>query len=355
MKVTRLSRFREEETKAWMSQARRRQRASSQARESTLPRVASQAYGEVFDTLPWDWFATFTVRGGSSLEYLQRCHDHWTRLIEAEAGQPLRQAFAIDQHRSGQPHAHVLINGVLSTQDPRRAGALWRAISGGIARLSRYVDHGGAASYIAKVVRRDAEIRLLGPWPELTQPHTARKVDSSELSGQGGSVSHDRDLQPVEAVANARVSSKEQGREGLSIQADDDARSKASGPAAASLRGGRNGRDPRGALGVIVQPRLLSPEQAATYLGLGSRWAIYRLIDRGDLPAVRLAAKLRLDRGDLDRLIETRKGALPGSGSEPRPWRPRRVGGVPQNLAPLSTRNARRLVTIPVTGARPDA
>lgn len=58
-------------------------------------------------------------------------------------------------------------------------------------------------------------------------------------------------------------------------------------------------------------PRLLSPEHAAAYLGLGSRYAIYRLVQRGELPAVRLAGKLRLDREDLDRLIETKKSPTP--------------------------------------------
>ena len=54
-------------------------------------------------------------------------------------------------------------------------------------------------------------------------------------------------------------------------------------------------------------PRLLAPEAAATYLGLGSRYAIYRLISSGELPAVRLAGKWRLDVHDLDALIEMRK------------------------------------------------
>lgn len=53
--------------------------------------------------------------------------------------------------------------------------------------------------------------------------------------------------------------------------------------------------------------RLLSPEQAAQYLGLGSRWAIYRLVAGGQLPALKLAGKLRVDRADLDGLIEKLK------------------------------------------------
>jgi hypothetical protein len=33
----------------------------------------------------------------------------------------------------------------------------------------------------------------------------------------------------------------------------------------------------------------MSPAQAAAYLGLGSRWAIYRLIERGQFPEMKLA------------------------------------------------------------------
>ena len=106
---------------------------------------------------------------------------------------------------------------------------------------------------------------------------------------------------------------------------------------------------------MIVQPRLLSPDEAATYLGLGSRWAIYRLVGHGELPAIRLAGKLRLDRHDLDRLIEMRKGTA-GADPDPRVLPSRRGGRVPHTLAPWPTHGGRRRpVTTPVTGARPDA
>ena len=106
---------------------------------------------------------------------------------------------------------------------------------------------------------------------------------------------------------------------------------------------------------MIVQPRLLSPDEAATYLGLGSRWAIYRLVGHGELPAIHLAGKLRLDRDDLDRLIETRKGG-PRTDLERRAWPSRRAGRVPLVLAPWpASSKRRRPVTTPVTGAHPGA
>ena len=53
--------------------------------------------------------------------------------------------------------------------------------------------------------------------------------------------------------------------------------------------------------------RLLSPVEAADYLGLGSRFAIYRPVSSGQLRAVRLATKLRIDLRDLDGAIEQAK------------------------------------------------
>jgi excisionase family DNA binding protein len=60
-------------------------------------------------------------------------------------------------------------------------------------------------------------------------------------------------------------------------------------------------------------PRLLTPSDAARYLGLGSRWALYRLIQSGDLPRLLIASKLRIDRKDLDALIERKKAGGVGA------------------------------------------
>ncbi len=57
--------------------------------------------------------------------------------------------------------------------------------------------------------------------------------------------------------------------------------------------------------------RLLSPDEAAKYLGLGSRWAVRRLVVNGVLPVVRIAGKWRLDVEDLDGLISKLKSVEP--------------------------------------------
>jgi excisionase family DNA binding protein len=49
--------------------------------------------------------------------------------------------------------------------------------------------------------------------------------------------------------------------------------------------------------------RLLSLDEAARYLGLGSRWAVRRLVVKGALPVVKIARKWRLDVEDLDARI----------------------------------------------------
>jgi hypothetical protein len=45
----------------------------------------------------------------------------------------------------------------------------------------------------------------------------------------------------------------------------------------------------------LTERRLLSPEQAAAYRGLRSRFAVYRLVASRQLSALRLANKLRVD------------------------------------------------------------
>jgi excisionase family DNA binding protein len=87
----------------------------------------------------------------------------------------------------------------------------------------------------------------------------------------------------------------------------------------------------------LPEQRLLSPEQAAAYLGLRSRFAVYRLVASGQLPALRLANKLRLDLRDLDAMIESAKAtvAAPAVRAHARPTAAR---SVPRVLAPRRTR-----------------
>jgi excisionase family DNA binding protein len=61
--------------------------------------------------------------------------------------------------------------------------------------------------------------------------------------------------------------------------------------------------------------RLLSLDEAARYLGLGSRWAVRRLVVNGALPVVKIAGKWRLDVEDLDKLISAKKSVAPECGS----------------------------------------
>ncbi len=56
-----------------------------------------------------------------------------------------------------------------------------------------------------------------------------------------------------------------------------------------------------------IPQRLLSADDVAHYLGLGSRYAVYRIVRAGELPGVVVAGKLRLDLRDVDAFIETRK------------------------------------------------
>lgn len=57
---------------------------------------------------------------------------------------------------------------------------------------------------------------------------------------------------------------------------------------------------------VVLTPRLLTLDQAATYLGL-TRDALKAKVHLGRIPTVDLDKKLRFDRQDLDRVIEQSK------------------------------------------------
>ena len=56
----------------------------------------------------------------------------------------------------------------------------------------------------------------------------------------------------------------------------------------------------------IVAPRLLTLDQAATYLGL-TKDALKAKVHLGRIPTVDLDKKLRFDRKDLDRIIDQNK------------------------------------------------
>ena len=97
--------------------------------------------------------------------------------------------------------------------------------------------------------------------------------------------------------------------------------------------------------------RLLSPEQVAAYLGLRSRFAVYRLVASGQLPALRIANKLRVDLRDLDSMIENAK-AEGAARAKRRPAGYTAARSVPRQLAPRARRSS---VTPRVTAAASQA
>jgi excisionase family DNA binding protein len=59
--------------------------------------------------------------------------------------------------------------------------------------------------------------------------------------------------------------------------------------------------------------RWVDPQTAADLLGISVR-DLYRLIDRGDLPAYRIDGRVRLRRSDVERLRDRRRGSNGTSG-----------------------------------------
>jgi excisionase family DNA binding protein len=67
----------------------------------------------------------------------------------------------------------------------------------------------------------------------------------------------------------------------------------------------------------MKQSSLMTPQQVADALGFETARPVYRMIREGQLPAVRLGTKLRIDRNDLDAMI-----------ARARTPRPRKRGGL---------------------------
>lgn len=133
-----------------------------------------QSYGEWFESLPWDLFATYTMPFGSTLGQLVRCHKRWSSEMARENDGELRQVFAIEWQRNGTPHGHALVYGIApgneSSTEGWHAAKLWERVGGGIARIWPYRGKGGAASYCAKYVTKRGDLSLLGPWPSVPSP-----------------------------------------------------------------------------------------------------------------------------------------------------------------------------------------
>jgi excisionase family DNA binding protein len=100
----------------------------------------------------------------------------------------------------------------------------------------------------------------------------------------------------------------------------------------------------------MIERRLLSVDEVAVYLGLGSRFAVYRLISSGQLATVRLGRRIRVDLRDLDAMIENAKTVVPPR--SPALARPAAVRGVPTRLALLKRRERSRRSPRPPERAR---
>lgn len=155
--------------KAWMRQARMRQSRGwiGSPEAGALRWAASEAMGDWLARYRWDFFATFTTAPGHGEESLLRVHRKWSGEVHRVHGRQLRQAVFMEGHRDGRPHLHALIAGA------DQAGHLeleneWTRVSGGIARLRRYVVGGGACEYCVKGTRyvsKEGNVWFLGPWP----------------------------------------------------------------------------------------------------------------------------------------------------------------------------------------------
>jgi excisionase family DNA binding protein len=62
------------------------------------------------------------------------------------------------------------------------------------------------------------------------------------------------------------------------------------------------------AANVVTESKLLSPSEVAGWLSV-SRATVYRLVDAGQIPVVRVGGQLRFDRAELERWLAHAKDA----------------------------------------------
>jgi hypothetical protein len=160
---------------AWMREARARQRRYTRVGDplravGDVRDRARQAYAEWFDRLGWDTFDTLTLPLGAreSAAFAWRALARWAALMQFEHGRQMRQVVALEWQARGTAHLHALSYGYrdVSVEAMHAARHAWEEASGGgFARIYPYETTGGAASYCAKYVTKDMELRLVGPWP----------------------------------------------------------------------------------------------------------------------------------------------------------------------------------------------
>lgn len=57
---------------------------------------------------------------------------------------------------------------------------------------------------------------------------------------------------------------------------------------------------------VVIEPRLLSPHEAARYLGV-SYWTVRDLVFRREIPFIKIGRRVLVDRRDLDAYLDRSK------------------------------------------------
>jgi hypothetical protein len=121
------------------------------------PDTLAAAWASFLGHIPWQWFVTLTFdptrRFPVTRELASREAYRWCGLVGYTYRNPVAWVYAIERHKSGSHHAHVLLVGLVEKANVTAAVELWRERNGrvyaqpvaGTSRLTLYATKSASA------------------------------------------------------------------------------------------------------------------------------------------------------------------------------------------------------------------
>lgn len=130
-------------------------------RSHVTPERLAEAWGTFLGRIPWQLFCTLTFdptrRHPVGRELASREAYQWCGLVGYAYRRPVAWVYAVERHRSGTHHAHVLLTGLAAEANVSAAAELWRTRNGRVdARPVTNAE--GVAVYATKSVAEGGEV-----------------------------------------------------------------------------------------------------------------------------------------------------------------------------------------------------
>lgn len=159
--------------KGWMLQKRRWQVRELRNPDRWRPELTGP-YGDLLETLPWDWWATFTFAGWIHPDQARQRYERWSVELADETGLQMVHARALEWQLRGVVHFHALIWGVKRRTRRKAWEERWREIGDGWAMLRPYERSRGARYYLGKYTVKGGEVDILRFGESAWQPDDVR-------------------------------------------------------------------------------------------------------------------------------------------------------------------------------------